>query len=78
MPITDTLGRRPAVFKSHQAGVGTYFAPGVVAPMFRWGAKVLDEAFAWYLPTHVTDGYKFLMQNFAIGDKVCLFGTNSF
>jgi hypothetical protein len=30
-----------------QAGVGTYFAPGVVSPMCTWLAKILDEAFAW-------------------------------
>jgi hypothetical protein len=30
-----------------QAGVGTYFAPGVVSPTFTWLAKILDEAFAW-------------------------------
>jgi len=30
-----------------QAGIGTYFAPGAVSPMFTWLAKILDEAFAW-------------------------------
>jgi hypothetical protein len=58
----------------YQAGVGTYFEPGIVSPIFEWGAKVLDLAFAWYLDTHVTDGYKFLMQNYRIGDKICIFG----
>ncbi|KAF8955953.1 hypothetical protein BDZ97DRAFT_1764234 [Flammula alnicola] len=58
----------------YQAGVGTFFDPGVVSPIFEWGAKVLDEAFAWYLDVHVMDGYKFLMQNYCIGDKICLFG----
>lgn len=58
----------------YQAGVGTYFQPGVVSPLFQWGAKILDEAVAWYLPAHVMDGYKFLMQNWNTGDKVCLFG----
>lgn len=28
-----------------------------------------------YLDTHVTDGYKFLMQNYRIGDKICIFGA---
>lgn len=28
-------------------GIGTYFQPGVVSPLFQWGAKILDEAFAW-------------------------------
>ncbi|KAI0041755.1 hypothetical protein FA95DRAFT_653024 [Auriscalpium vulgare] len=54
----------------YQAGVGTYFKPGAVKPIFRWGAKILDEAFAWYLSEHVLDGYRFLMQNYNTGDKV--------
>ncbi|KAL9711343.1 hypothetical protein Ac2012v2_005887 [Leucoagaricus gongylophorus] len=58
----------------YQAGIGTWFNPGVVGPMFRWGAKVLDEAFAWYLDAHVIDGYKFIMNNWKTGDRICLFG----
>ncbi|KAK1230821.1 hypothetical protein PQX77_006093 [Marasmius sp. AFHP31] len=58
----------------YQAGVGTYFDPGVVSPLLQWGAKVLDEAFAWYLPTHVMEGYKFLMQNYRPDDKISIFG----
>ncbi|TFY66446.1 hypothetical protein EVG20_g4650 [Dentipellis fragilis] len=62
----------------YQAGVGTYFQPGVVSPAFRWAAKILDEAVAWYLPAHVMDGYKFLMQNYITGDKICLFAARIF
>ncbi|KJA23235.1 hypothetical protein HYPSUDRAFT_138053 [Hypholoma sublateritium FD-334 SS-4] len=58
----------------YQAGVGTYFEPGVVSPLFEWWAKILDLAFAWYLDVHVMDGYKFLMQNYRSGDKICIFG----
>jgi len=58
----------------YQAGVGTYFEPGVVQPIFRWAASILDDAFAWYLYQHVIDGYTFLMQNYNCGDRVCLFG----
>ncbi|KAG2066291.1 hypothetical protein BDR04DRAFT_1106848 [Suillus decipiens] len=58
----------------YQAGIGTYFSPGVVSPMFTWLAKILDEAFAWYLDAHVMEGYKFLMNNYEPGDKICLFG----
>jgi len=58
----------------YQAGIGTFFNPGVVSPVFQWGAKILDEAIAWYLNQHVMDGYRFLMQNYCIGDKICLFG----
>ncbi|KAJ7601160.1 hypothetical protein C8J56DRAFT_912301 [Mycena floridula] len=58
----------------YQAGIGTFFAPGVVSPFFEWCAKILDEAFAWYLNAHVMDGYRFLMENYRVGDKICLFG----
>lgn len=37
---------------------------------------LLDEAIAWYLYQNVIDGYKFLMQNYDIGDKVCIFGPS--
>ncbi|CDO77136.1 hypothetical protein BN946_scf184657.g11 [Trametes cinnabarina] len=60
----------------YQPGVGTYFNPGVVSPFFQWAAKILDEAFAWYLDAHVRGGYQFLMQNYVAGDKICLFGTD--
>ena len=40
-------------------------------------ARILDEAFAWYLSEHVIEGYKFLMQNYNVGDKVCLFGLSN-
>ncbi|KDQ62719.1 hypothetical protein JAAARDRAFT_171302 [Jaapia argillacea MUCL 33604] len=58
----------------YQAGIGTYFQPGVVSPLFQWVAKIADEAVAWYLDAHVMDGYRFLMQNYNAGDKICLFG----
>ena len=56
--------------------MGTYFEPGVVKPIFNCLATLLDEAIAWYLYQHVMDGYKFLMQNYNVGDKVCLFGSS--
>ncbi|KAJ7078613.1 hypothetical protein B0H15DRAFT_535847 [Mycena belliarum] len=58
----------------YQSGIGTYLTPGVVSPIFEWGAKILDEAFAIYLNTHVMDGYRFLMENYHRGDKICIFG----
>ena len=36
----------------------------------------MDEAIAWYLYDHVMGGYKFLMQNYDVGDKVCIFGSS--
>ncbi|KAI6044762.1 hypothetical protein EDC04DRAFT_260585 [Pisolithus marmoratus] len=71
------LLRKDAVDKQlcyYQPGIGTYFEPGVVSPLFSWGAKILDEAIAWYLDAHVMDGYKFLMANYRTGDKISLFG----
>ncbi|KAI9465062.1 hypothetical protein BJY52DRAFT_1209897 [Lactarius psammicola] len=56
------------------AGIGTYFQPGVVSPVFHFAARILDEMFAWYLSEHIMDGYKFLMQNYHEGDSVCIFG----
>ncbi|KAJ7740261.1 hypothetical protein DFH07DRAFT_982833 [Mycena maculata] len=74
----------------YQPGIGTYVNPSMVSPIFEWGAKVLDEAFAMcvrpelhhstrspsdsYLNGHVMDGYRFLMDNYHSGDKICLFG----
>jgi uncharacterized protein (DUF2235 family) len=36
----------------------------------------MDKAIAWYIYQHVIDGYKFLMQNYVVGDTVCLFGMS--
>ncbi|KZS93571.1 hypothetical protein SISNIDRAFT_441474 [Sistotremastrum niveocremeum HHB9708] len=58
----------------YQAGIGTYVSPGMVSPLTSWLAKVADEAVAWYLDHHVMGGYRFLMQNYRAGDKICLFG----
>jgi uncharacterized protein (DUF2235 family) len=40
------------------------------------GCDYLDEAIAWYLYQDVIDGYEFLMQNYNVGDRVCLFGSS--
>jgi len=58
----------------YQPGIGTYIHPGVVSPLLEWGAKILDQAVAWYLNAHVQGGYQFLMQNWESGDKICIFG----
>ncbi|KIK99629.1 hypothetical protein PAXRUDRAFT_822546 [Paxillus rubicundulus Ve08.2h10] len=58
----------------YQAGIGTYFAPGVVSPLWTPLAQLLDEAVAWYLDAHVMGGYKYLMENYRPGDKIYLFG----
>jgi len=58
----------------YQAGVGTYFKPGAISPLFASIAKLADEALAWYLDAHVMEGYTFLMQNYRPGDRICIFG----
>ena len=85
------ISRCRSHFALLKAGIGTWFKPGVVSPLFEWGAKVLDLAFAWYvtsreasmckldffryLEAHVLEGYRFIMQNYQSGDKICLFGV---
>ncbi|KIM81009.1 hypothetical protein PILCRDRAFT_510080 [Piloderma croceum F 1598] len=58
----------------YQAGIGTYFQVGEVSSMFTWLARIVDDAIAWYLNTHVLGGYTFLMENYHEGDKICIFG----
>jgi len=38
----------------------------------------LKPAHCRYLDEHVRAGYKFLMQNYRAGDKICIFGTWAF
>ncbi|EIN12817.1 hypothetical protein PUNSTDRAFT_61007 [Punctularia strigosozonata HHB-11173 SS5] len=58
----------------YQPGVGTYLKPGSTSHWLEGAAKLLDQAVAWYLDTHVTDGYQFIMRNYRPGDRICLFG----
>ncbi|KAG8925454.1 hypothetical protein FRC02_009651 [Tulasnella sp. 418] len=59
----------------YQPGLGTYVSESVVlSPTLRKIALVLDQAVAWYLDAHIMGGYKFLMENYRPGDKICLFG----
>ena len=36
-----------------QPGIGTYFQPGVVSPLFTSLAKLADEAIAWYIYSYL-------------------------
>ncbi|KAJ6585425.1 hypothetical protein B0H19DRAFT_1109618 [Mycena capillaripes] len=58
----------------YQSGIGTYLKPSMTSPISEWCLKILDDAFAIYLNDHVMDGYRFLMENYHSGDKICLFG----
>ncbi|KAG8969921.1 hypothetical protein FRC05_000772 [Tulasnella sp. 425] len=58
----------------YQTGIGTYAPTGLLSMIGARVAEVLDEAFAWYLEDHILGGYKFLMNTYQAGDKICLFG----
>ncbi|KAF5309618.1 hypothetical protein D9611_013957 [Ephemerocybe angulata] len=57
----------------YQAGIGTYIGPRA-NPFLNRVSKILDEAIAWNLDTHIMDGYEFLMQNYRANDRICIFG----
>lgn len=59
----------------YQPGIGTYVrAEAPWSPILRDFAKTVDKGLAWYIGTHITGGYKFLMQHYSKGDRICLFG----
>ncbi|CAE7144134.1 unnamed protein product [Rhizoctonia solani] len=58
----------------YQTGVGTYTSLAWANTFLEGIANKLDEGVAWYLYQHVIDGYKFLMETYRDGDKICLFG----
>ncbi|KAL0959660.1 hypothetical protein HGRIS_011362 [Hohenbuehelia grisea] len=58
----------------YQAGIGTYTSPSIATPMAAKLSKTLDEMVAWNLDAHVMDGYEFLMQNYKLKDRICIFG----
>ncbi|KAF2430023.1 hypothetical protein EJ08DRAFT_258111 [Tothia fuscella] len=54
----------------YQSGIGTYTKGGLQ----RGFSAALDMAVGSGLGIHIKDAYKFLMQNYHAGDKICLFG----
>ncbi|KAK4993295.1 hypothetical protein LTR50_000520 [Elasticomyces elasticus] len=54
----------------YQAGIGTYNGSGLATGI----SAAFDMAIGSGLGTHVRDAYRFLMQNYCEGDKICLFG----
>ncbi|KAF8595477.1 hypothetical protein BDV93DRAFT_528641 [Ceratobasidium sp. AG-I] len=58
----------------YQTGVGTYTSPGWANSMGEGIAKTLDEGIAWYLDQHIMDGYRYLMETYRAGDRICIFG----
>ncbi|KAI4528359.1 hypothetical protein K525DRAFT_230961 [Schizophyllum commune Loenen D] len=53
----------------YQSGIGTYTSPQIMTPLT---AKVMRVP--WNLDSHVMHAYEFLMQNYTVGDSICLFG----
>ncbi|KAG8900193.1 hypothetical protein FRB99_006193 [Tulasnella sp. 403] len=59
----------------YQPGIGTYVAPNAAwSSISKKVAETIDFALAWYLDAHIMGGYRFLMQNYTKGDKICIFG----
>ncbi|KAI0134484.1 hypothetical protein BJ170DRAFT_679371 [Xylariales sp. AK1849] len=54
----------------YQSGIGTYGKGGLQNGI----GAALDMAVGSGLGIHIKDAYKFLMQNYHDGDKICLFG----
>ncbi|KAL9091433.1 MAG: hypothetical protein Q9165_004819 [Trypethelium subeluteriae] len=54
----------------YQAGIGTYGKGGLKNGI----GAAMDMAVGSGLGTHIKDAYKFLMQNYREGDRICLFG----
>ncbi|KAG2037506.1 hypothetical protein BDR03DRAFT_956759 [Suillus americanus] len=58
----------------YQAGIGTYTIPEIATPMMAQLSKTVDMMIGNHLNAHVMGGYEFLMQNYHVGDKICIFG----
>ncbi|KAF8642929.1 hypothetical protein AX16_009317 [Volvariella volvacea WC 439] len=58
----------------YQPGIGTYNPRQFFTRTFSHLASVIDQGVALHLNDHVKDGYKFIMQHYRKGDKICLFG----
>ena len=54
----------------YQSGIGTYDAGGMTNGM----KAAMDMAIGSGLGVHIRDAYKFLMQNYRDGDRICLLG----
>ncbi|KAK2467670.1 hypothetical protein APHAL10511_000525 [Amanita phalloides] len=58
----------------YQPGIGTYNKRAFITHTMNTLSSALDSAIARHLDDHVKDGYKFIIQNYRPGDKICLFG----
>ena len=60
----------PKQVSYYQSGIGTYDGSGLKGG---FGAS-MDMAVGSGLGIHIKDAYRFLMQNYREGDRICLFG----
>ncbi|KAF8630027.1 hypothetical protein AX15_003142 [Amanita polypyramis BW_CC] len=58
----------------YQPGIGTYNKRAFITQTMNTVSTALDSAIALHLDDHVKDGYKYIIQNYHPGDKICLFG----
>ncbi|KAF5358616.1 hypothetical protein D9758_007671 [Tetrapyrgos nigripes] len=58
----------------YQSGIGTYCSPQIPSPLMSKLDQTLDAMIAHTLDAHVMDGYEFLMQNYTVNDRICIFG----
>ncbi|KAJ3852000.1 hypothetical protein EV368DRAFT_74289 [Lentinula lateritia] len=58
----------------YQSGIGTYTIPQIAQPWMAKLHKAADMMVGIHLNAHVMTGYEFLMQNYKVGDKICIFG----
>lgn len=58
----------------YQPGIGTYNKRQFITKTASLIASTIDQALALHLNDHVMDGYRFIMQNYIKGDKICLLG----
>lgn len=58
----------------YDPGLGTFPATGALTPMAKWFTKKMGSAFGYGLSKNIADSYEFLMENYAPGDRIYLFG----
>ncbi len=58
----------------YDPGLGTFPATGALTPVAKWCTKKLGSAFGYGLSKNIADTYEFLMENYAPGDRIYLFG----
>jgi len=68
---TKETGRQLAFY---DPGLGTFPAPGAIAPLTQQITKTLGSAAGFGLSENVACSYKFLMENYEPGDRIFLFG----